>query len=165
LEYKATSRIVYLPQGNGWYDFYTGKFVEGGQTINADAPYERVPLFVKEGAIVPVGPELQYTSEKPASVITLYVYTGKDGGFTLYEDDGLKYNYEKGAFANIPIVYNENDGTLTIGERNGTFDGMLKKRTFNVKWINKNNPQPFDADAKGDVSVVYSGKKVVLKRK
>ncbi|MDI3321827.1 TIM-barrel domain-containing protein [Pinibacter soli] len=163
LEYKATSRSVYLPQGNGWYNFYTGKYDDGGQTINADAPYERVPLFVREGSIVPVGPELQFTSEKTASVITLYVYTGKDGKFSLYEDDGLKYDYEKGAFANIPITYNEAEGTLTIGERSGSFDGMLKKRTFNIKWINKKNAQAFDADSKGDESVTYSGKKIVIK--
>ena len=98
---------MYLPAGQGWYDLYSGKYFDGGQTINADAPYERMPVFVKEGSIIPTGPDIQYTNEKPADIITLFVYTGKDASFNLYEDEDTNYNYEQGKYAIIPITYNE----------------------------------------------------------
>ena len=101
-EYRQRSRTVYLPGGTGWYNLYTGKYVEVGDTIIAQAEYERMPVFVKAGSILPTGPELQYTDEKPADEITLHVYTGADGSFSLYEDEGTNYNYEKGAFSIIP---------------------------------------------------------------
>ena len=102
--YQARSRSVYLPPTSGdWYDFWTGTRTAGGQTIDAPAPYDSLPLFIRAGSIIPFGPELQYTGEKPADPITLYVYAGANGAFTLYEDDGLTYGYEKGAFARIPI--------------------------------------------------------------
>jgi len=135
--YHARSREVYLPAQTGWYDFYTGTYHAGGQHITAEAPYEKMPLFVKEGSILPVGPQLQYTSEKPADTITLFIYTGKDAAFTLYEDEGTNYNYEKGAFANIPIYYNQAKKTLTIAQRKGNFPGMLTARTFNIVWVTK----------------------------
>ena len=105
---------LYLPKCAGWYDLYSGKYYAGGQKIIADAPYERMPVFVKAGSIIPFGPELQYTSEKPADTITLYVYTGADASFNLYEDEGTNYNYEKGAFSVIPIKYNEAIKTLRL---------------------------------------------------
>ena len=98
-EYKQHNRELYLPKCAGWYDLYSGKWYAGGQKIIADAPYERMPVFVKAGSIIPFGPELQYTSEKPADTITLNIYTGADASFNLYEDEGTNYNYEKGAFA------------------------------------------------------------------
>ena len=125
--------------------------------MKVDAPYERMPLYVREGAIVPYGPEMQYSDEKPAEEITLYVYAGKDGEFTLYEDEGVNYNYEKGQYATIPFTYNDAEGTLTIGDRAGEFPGMLKERTFNVVKVSKDKPQLFDAKAKG-VTVKYDGK-------
>src|SRR5581483_2410488 len=137
-EYHARSREVYLPAQTGWYDFYTGAYHAGGQHITAEAPYERMPLFVKEGSILPVGPNLQYTSEKPADTITLFIYTGKDAAFTLYEDEGTNYNYEKGAYANIPMYYNQAKKTLTIAQRKGNFPGMLTARTFNIVWVTSN---------------------------
>jgi alpha-D-xyloside xylohydrolase len=109
--YKAREREVYFPAGSGWYDFYSGKYSEGGLTMAVPAPYERMPLFVKAGSIVPVGPEIEYTAQKPADPVTLYVYTGADASFTLYEDEGTNYNYEKG-YAISPI---QNKGELTIG--------------------------------------------------
>lgn len=160
IHYKATNRQLYLPAGTGWFDFYTGARLEGGRTLTADAPVERVPLYIKEGSIVPVGPALQYTSEKPADPITLFVYTGKDGQFTLYEDEDTNYNYEKGAFARIAMQYSEATKTLTIGERAGSFPGMLAKRTFRIVWITGNKPVPFDADAKPDQVIKYTGKTV-----
>lgn len=156
-EYGARTRSMYFPAGTGWYDFYTGKYVAGGQQQTVDAPYERIPLYVREGAIIPYGPDMEYSNEKQASEITLYVYEGQNGSFTLYEDEGVNYNYEKGQYAMIPFTYNEADKTLTIGERQGEFSGMLKERTFNVVTVSKDKPQPFNLKAKG-VVVKYDGK-------
>ena len=163
--YKATSRELYLPNTSGWYDLYTGKYFEGGHKLNADAPYERMPVFIKEGSIIPVGPELQYTNEKPADPITLFVYTGKDAAFSLYEDEGTTYNYEKGAFANIPFTYNESTKTLTIEKREGNFNGMLAKRTFRIIWISKDRPKELNAAQKALTTVQYNGEGVTIKMK
>ncbi|AKD05447.1 alpha-xylosidase [Pontibacter korlensis] len=162
-ERHATSRKVYLPANTGWYNLYDGKYVQGGQEVNADAPYERMPIFVKEGAILPYGPEIEYTTEKPADLITLYVYGGKDGKFELYEDENTNYNYENGKFATIPITYNEASKTLTIGKRQGEFDGMLKKRAFNVVFVDRNNPKALQFDAKPVRTVKYTGKAKTVK--
>ena len=156
-KYKARSRPVYLPKSNGWYDFYSGKFLDGGQRITADAPYSRMPVFVKAGSIIPFGPEIQYTDQKPDNPITLFVYTGADAHFTLYEDDGTTYNYEKGQYSNIPITYNEQEHTLTIGNRQGTYPGMIKDRMFRVIWISKNHPVKLDFNTKPDAVITYEG--------
>lgn len=163
-EYKATSRDMYFPEANGWYDLYSGKYTEGGQKISVDAPYERMPLFVKEGSIVPFGPDIQYTTEKPADVITLYVYTGKDAEFLLYEDEGVNYNYEKGAFSTIKFNYNEVSGKLTIGAVTGAYDGMLNSRTFNVVWVNKDKPVAYDLSKTAPATVAYKGQMVEVSR-
>lgn len=160
--YQQRKRELYLPKGTGWYDLYTGTYVNGGKKITVDAPYERMPVFVREGAIIPFGPALQYTSEKPADTIALYVYTGKDGVFNLYEDEGTNYNYEKGAFSTIPISYKEQTKTLTIGNRNGSFPGMLERRIFRVVWLSPTKPKPLD-DAAVDKEVIYEGKAVIVK--
>jgi alpha-D-xyloside xylohydrolase len=141
-DYQARQRQLYLPAGQGWYDLYSGAYSAGGQHIKADAPYERIPVYVKEGSILPFGPDLQYTEEKPADPITLYVYTGRDASFDLYEDEGTNYNYEKGAYAILPISYTEATRTLTIGKRKGSFPGMLKERNFRVVWVTKDQPIP-----------------------
>jgi alpha-D-xyloside xylohydrolase len=163
--YGARSREVYLPAGQGWYDLYSGKYEQGGKKIVADAPYERMPVFVREGSILPFGPELQYSNEKPADSITLYVYTGKDASFTLYEDENNNYNYEKGVCSRIPITYNEASGTLTIGAREGNFPGMLTQRVFNIQWIGKKGTHPLDLDAPAAVTVHYHGEtKTIIKK-
>lgn len=154
-EYKARSRSVYFPEG-GWYDFYTGKFIQGGNRSTVDAPYERMPLYVKAGSIVPMGPAMQWSDEKPADDILLAVYAGKDATFNLYEDENVNYNYEKGKFANIPISWNEATRTLTIGEREGEFDGMLKTRKFRILVTDPQHPNAYDPDAPGKV-VEYNG--------
>ena len=161
-EYGARSREMYFPAGNGWYDFYSGKYIDGRQRLTVDAPYERIPLYIREGAIIPYGPDMQYNNEKPASEITLYVYGGKDGSFTLYEDEGVNYNYEEGAYATISFIYNDAEGVLTIGDRTGEFPGMLKERSFNIVKVDKNRSQPFDLDVKGIV-VKYDGKQRTVK--
>ncbi len=163
--YKARSRNVYLPESCGWYDFYSGSFYKGGEKIQAEAPYERIPLFIKEGSIIPVGPDIQYTLEKKADTITVFVYTGKDGVFSLYEDEGVNYNYEKGAYSTIDFVYSEKRSELTIGERKGSYDGMLLNRTFNIVWIDPQRPVPFNADIVPDRCINYSGGSVTVKRK
>lgn len=131
-EYGARSRQMYFPAGTCWYDFYTNRVVEGGQQLAVAAPYDRMPLFVRGGSILPMGPDMEWCDQKPADCLTLYVYTGADGAFTLYEDEGVNYNYEKGRYAMIPMTYSEAEGTLTIGSRHGYFDGMLRHRTFRV---------------------------------
>jgi alpha-D-xyloside xylohydrolase len=162
--YKQRTREVYLPKGNGWYDLYKGEYFDGGKTINAEASYERMPVYVKAGSIIPFGPDLQYTSEKPADVITLYVYTGADGSFSLYEDEGTNYNYEKGAFATISMSYNEATKTLTIGDRKGSFNGMLQQRKFNIVWITKDNKAGIDTQRNTAQTINYDGRLVTVKR-
>ena len=131
-EYGARTRDVYFPECEGWYDFYTNRFMEAGVHKTVAAPYDRMPLYVRAGSIVPFGPQIQWSDEKPADVIDLYVYQGADGEFTLYEDENVNYNYEKGAYSMIGFTYSEADRTLTIAERKGEFPGMLKERVFNV---------------------------------
>ncbi|MCM5527585.1 TIM-barrel domain-containing protein [Parasegetibacter sp. NRK P23] len=163
--YQQRSRKVYLPEGNGWFDLYAGKYFEGGQTIEAAAPYERMPIFVREGSILPTGPALQYAMEKPADTITLTIYGGKDASFKLYEDDGKQYDYEKGAFSTIEMKYSHSANTLSIGERNGSFEGMLKKRYFRIRLITPGKAQAFDANARGQKEVVYTGKELTVRLK
>ena len=165
-KYEQYSRNVYLPKQKGWYDFYTGKYYAGGQTILADAPYDKIPVYVPEGAILPVGPEMEWSDQKKAELIDLYVYAGKDGSYTLYEDEGTNYNYEKGKYATIDFQYNDAQKTVTIGARKGSFDGMLQKRRFNVVLVNaaKGQGVSLDKAPKGKM-VSYSGKQVVVKLK
>ena len=134
----------------------------GGETKVAAAPYDRMPLFVRSGAIVPFGPAMQYSDEKPADVINLYVYTGDNGEFTLYEDENLNYNYEKGAYSMIPMSYDDASGTLTIGDRKGEFPGMLKERKFNIVKVSPENPVGYSREAKG-LTVDYNGSEVKVK--
>ena len=161
--YQQRSRELYLPKGQGWYELYTGKWAAGGRKIMADAPYERMPVFVKEGSILPFGPELQYTGEKPASVIHLYVYTGKDAVFTLYEDAGTTYDYEKGQYLTIPLTYSEAGKTLTIGDQKGSYPGMLTQRRFRITVVSPNSAKVLNPDAAGEKEVSYAGKKLTVK--
>ena len=154
-EYGARSREVYFPECEGWYDFYTNEMLSGGAVRQVDAPYGRMPLYVRAGSIVPVGPDMQWSDEKPADVIDVYVYKGADGSFTLYEDEAVNYNYEKGLYAEITFVYDENEGRLTIGERKGEFSGMLENRVFNVISVS-------DKGVSKPVPVAYDGYKVTV---
>jgi alpha-D-xyloside xylohydrolase len=161
--YKARKRAVYLPAAPGWYDFWSGAAVAGGKTMDVPAPFDAMPVHVKAGAIVPTGPEIMYTDEKPADPITLWVYAGADGAFTLYEDDGVSYGYEKGAAARIPIRWNDAAKTLTIGKREGTFPGMQKSRTFEVVLVSKDKPVGFSFTPKADKTTKYDGGAVDVK--
>ncbi len=165
-EYQKYSRNVYLPKQKGWYDFYTGKHYAGGQTIVADAPFDKIPVFVPEGSILPVGPEMEWSDQKKAELIDLYVYAGKDGSYTLYEDEGTNYNYEKGKYAMIDFKYNDAQKTVTIAARKGAFDGMLQKRRFNIVLVSDNNQQGISlAKAPKGKMVKYAGKAVTVKLK
>ena len=165
-EYQKYSRNVYLPKQKGWYDFYTGKHYAGGQTIVADAPFDKIPVFVPEGSILPVGPEMEWSDQKKAELIDLYVYAGKDGSYTLYEDEGTNYNYEKGKYAMIDFKYNDAQKTITIAARKGAFDGMLQKRRFNIVLVSDNNQQGLSlAKAPKGKMVKYAGKAVTVKLK
>jgi len=157
-------RKVYLPKTTGWYDFWTGKLIPGGQTIDAAAPIETLPLYIKAGSIVPMGPYLQYATEKVADPIELRVYTGANADFVLYEDENDTYNYEQGKFATIAMNWNEADKTLTIKDRKGEFAGMLKDRTFRVVWVNAKNGIGIEP-AKLAETVSYSGKEIKISKK
>jgi alpha-D-xyloside xylohydrolase len=157
-EFKARSRDVYLPAGTDWFDFYSGGAHRGGRTIKAAAPYERMPLFVRAGSIVPMGPVVQNTGEGRRAPLTLTVYAGADGSFDLYEDDGVSRQYVNGAFSRIAIRYDERAGTLTIGDRTGSFVGMPGTRTFNIRWVRKGQARALNFEAKPDATVVYDGR-------
>ena len=160
----TTNQPLYLPAaGAPWYKFWTGASVPAGQRIEAAAPVETMPLFVKPGSILPLGPFLQYSSEKPADPIELRIYRGADGKFTLYDDEHDTYNYEKGKFATIPISWNNAKHTLEIGKRSGEFPGMLKERTFNVVWVSENHGAGISVTEKPDSFVHYNGQAVTVK--
>ncbi|HVW04056.1 MAG TPA: TIM-barrel domain-containing protein [Vicinamibacterales bacterium] len=155
--YKARSRQVYLPSGTAWFDFWTGRQTQGGRLITADAPYDQLPVFVRAGSIVPVGPDQQYIGETPSSSLTLYVYTGANGQFSLYEDDGLTYGYERGQLSRIPIAWNDGTRTLTLGARTGTFPGMLSSRTFNVIVVSADAPAGYQGAGVQGRTITYRG--------
>jgi alpha-D-xyloside xylohydrolase len=122
-----------------------------------------MPLYVRAGSIVPVGPQIQHTGEKPGAPITLLVFTGADGSFDLYEDDGVSYGYERGEFARIPLRFDSGSQTLTIGARTGAYPGMAEQRTFHVRWIKAGARAPADLDAPVDATVQYTGAEVILR--
>jgi alpha-D-xyloside xylohydrolase len=157
-EYKARTREVYLPGNTGWYDLNSGKYYKGGQTIIAEAPLNKMPVYVREGSIVPTGPEIQFTNEKPMDPLTIYVYQGKDGRFDLYEDEGRNYKYEQGEYSIIPFEYHEEAKTLSIGERKGSFPSMLTKRLIRFVWVNINTPVGMDLKSVRSEQVIeYDG--------
>jgi alpha-D-xyloside xylohydrolase len=162
--YQSRKREVYFPARTNWYDLYTGMHILGGRKLLADAPYGRMPVFVKEGSIIPAGPDIKYTSEKQADTITLFVYTGRSCSFTMYEDEGTNYNYENGKCSTIKFSYDEPSGILSIGNRSGAFDGMPEKRIFNIVWVTRDRPVGFDPDMNPDASLTYDGKDVVIRK-
>jgi alpha-D-xyloside xylohydrolase len=140
--YGATSRAIYLPEAAGWYDLWTGARFDGGAADPAAAaPLDAIPVFARAGSIIPVGPDVQYVDEQPADPITLFVYAGVDGAFTLYEDQGTTTDYERGAFARIPLRWDDAARTLTIGERQGSYGGMPGERTFQLVLVDAGHPR------------------------
>ena len=163
-EAGATARTVYLPKGSaGWYDFWTGKRLAGGQTLQAEAPIDILPLYVREGSIVPMGPRMEYATEKPADTIELRIYPGADGVFTLYEDENDNYDYEKGAFAMIAFSWKDKEKTLSIGDTKGSYPGQLKKRVFRVVLVGEGKGVGEAPVTAWDKVIPYVGKAVVTK--
>ncbi|MBO4663235.1 MAG: DUF5110 domain-containing protein [Bacteroidaceae bacterium] len=162
-QYGARARKVYFPKDNVWYDLFSGKVVsEGGEEKFVGAPYEHIPLFVRAGSIIPLGPQIEYTRQKPADNIRLYIYKGADGEFSLYEDEGVNYGYEAGRYATIRFTYDDEAGTLCIHDREGEYPGMLRERKFTIVPVGRGKAQPYDPDASG-IEVKYTGKKVTVK--
>jgi len=158
----ATSRTVYLPRAT-WYDFWTGERLEGGKRIQADAPLERIPLFVRAGSIVPMGPKMEWATEKPADPIELRIYPGADGDFTFYEDENDSYRYEKGAHATIALHWDDGAKTLTIGAREGSFAGMLAEHTFRLVVVGKGHGGGIQESEAVEATVVYKGEKMAVR--
>ncbi len=163
-EYQARSRGVYLPAGADWYNVYTGEKVSGGKSLQVAAPVTQIPLFVRAGSIVPIGPVTQYVDAVPDTPLTLNVYTGADGTFSLYEDDGVSNAYTRGDYSRIPLSYDEAHHRLTIGQRSGSYKGMIDKRIFRVRFI---TPGTSTSAAFDDFSaeVHYDGSPVTVSMK
>jgi alpha-D-xyloside xylohydrolase len=157
------TRELYLPIGTDWYDFWTGEKYTGGQTVNKETPIDIIPLFVKAGAILPVGPDVQYATEKRWDNLEIRVYEGATGSFILYEDENDNYNYEKGAFSTISFFWDDAKKVLTINTRKGTFPDMLPERKFNIIKVTSGNGTGMDAFQKYNTVVDYKGTKVMVK--
>lgn len=161
---KAAAPVnVYLPEGSKWYDFWSNELFDGGKDVQFIAPIDRMPVYVKAGSIVPFGPAVQYTTQKPWDALEVRVYPGADGEFVLYEDDGESYDYEKGKFAEIPFSWDNASGTLTIGERRGEYPGMLANRTFNIKVVKPGDEAGDKAVTSFTKTVNYDGKSQTVK--
>src|SRR5258708_10749528 len=164
----AKQRHLYLPKAK-WYDFWRGAATnvaaDGGKFVDAPAPIDRMPLFVRAGSIIPLGPQEEYSNQKPADPIELRVYPGADRSFTLFEDENDTYHYEKGAYATIPMQWNDSTRTLTIGARKGSFPGMLEKRTFHVTFVSENHGAGIESTADPDQVVQYSGTELSVSEK
>ena len=156
----ATSRSVYLPTGT-WYDFWTGSTKDGGAKVTVDAPLSQIPLFVRAGSIVPMGPKIQYATES-IDPLEIRIYKGQDGSFTLYEDEGDTYDYETGKYSQITFGWSESTQQLTIGARAGSYTGMPKTRTFNIVWVGANHGNGVEPTATPDKVVPYDGSAVVV---
>lgn len=160
-QYKAINWPVYLPEGSGWYNFWTEEYLKGGQTVNTSAPVDIVPLYVKAGSIIPFGPEVQYSTEKRWDNLEVSIYTGADGEFVLYEDENDNYNYEKGIYSTIKFKWDDKVKTLTIENRVGSFPNMLKTRKFKISLIGSTG-QIVNTNVKQVKTIVYNGKQTKL---
>lgn len=157
----ATTWDVYLPSTATWYDFWSGKAYKGGQTVNAAAPPDKIPVFVRAGSIIPMGKLMQHTGEKSNDTLEIRIYKGANGSFHLYEDEGDNYNYEKGNYTTVPFTWNEKTHSLTIGNVKGTYAGALQKRIFNIVMVCEGNGVGVN-DAQIKKSIVYSGKSITV---
>lgn len=162
LENTQKSRSVYLPEGCKWYDFWTGTGYEGGQVVEADAPLDIMPLFVKAGSIIPMGPEVQHTGEKPGAPLELRIYPGADGSFTLYEDEGDGYAYEKGAYATVKMTWNDGTRRLVLEDRQGSYAGMPESRVFNIVTVSGQNGAGADEAGHFTKTAEYRGARLVI---
>lgn len=157
------SSDLYLPTGSEWYDFWTNERFEGGKEISKETSIDVIPLYIKAGTILPIGPEVQYATEKSWDNLEIRIYEGADGEFTLYEDENDNYNYEKGIYSTITFTWNDAKKVLTIGGRNGSFPGMLTQRKFHLLRVEKNRANGMEKVEKYDRVVDYTGQKIVIK--
>ncbi len=157
-----TTRDVYLPAATQWFDFWTGKLYNGGQTIAAASPIETMPLYIKAGSIIPMGPVMEYATEKPADVIELRIYPGADGEFDFYEDENDNYNYEKGNYSLFKLTWNDKKHLLTLSDTKGAYPGMLKQHTFNVVLVNGKHGSNVSLADTIDKVVIYKGKTIAV---
>jgi alpha-D-xyloside xylohydrolase len=158
LKANATHRGVYLPPSPAWYDFWTGAATPGGQEIEAEAPLDRMPLYVRAGSILPMGPEIEYATQNPGGPIELRIYRGADGEFNLYDDAGDSYDYEKGQHSVIPIRWSDSAALLTIGTREGTYPGMIETRAFRIVLVGSAHGTGVEVTGKADKEITYDGK-------
>jgi alpha-D-xyloside xylohydrolase len=165
LQPDATRRTLYLPDSPAWYDFWTGASHKGGREIDADAPLDRIPLYVRAGSIIPLGPEIEYTSEKLGGPIELRIYTGADGTFDLHQDTGDSYDYEKGARSVIPLRWSESSKTLTIGDRKGEYPEMPASIQISIVWVSAGHGASAAPVANPDMTVEYTGKAISVKER
>jgi alpha-D-xyloside xylohydrolase len=152
----ATQRVLYLPSGVEWIDFWTGKRTSGGQRMTAEAPLDRIPIYARAGSIVPFGPRAESAAAK-ADPIELRIYPGANGDFNLYEDEGDSYDYEHGAYSVIPIHWDDTARTLRIGDRQGRFPGMLQDRTFRVVIVVEGHGTGVAPSPQPDATIEYEG--------
>jgi alpha-D-xyloside xylohydrolase len=157
------SKETYLPAGNDWFDFWTGEKLSGGNKTTKQAPIDVIPLYVKAGSIIPVGPNVQYATEKNWDNLEIRIYPGANGKFVLYEDENDNYNYEKGVYSTITFNWDDVKKTLTIDDRKGSFPGMLNQRTFNLVLVGANKGVGDNLTSQPDKQIIYAGKKLVVK--
>ena len=155
--YQARQWAVYLPQGGDWYNFWTGAYCKGGQTVNTDAAVDKVPLYIRAGSIIPFGPDVQFATEKKWDNLEMRIYPGADAEFELYEDENDNYNYEKGIYSTIRFKWDEASGTLRITDRKGSFPNMLKSRKFIITVVSKDIADGI-VSTKKTKEISYSGK-------
>ena len=161
-DFTATkTKETYLPDGTDWYDFWTGEKLTGGKKVNRETPVDIIPLYVRAGSIIPIGPAVQYAEEKKWDELEIRIYAGADGKFVLYEDENDNYNYEKGMYSTITFNWNDKKKLLTIQDRNGAFAGMLESRKFNLVFVNSKSGG--ENLAIPEKIITYEGKKTVLK--
>jgi len=153
---------IYLPEGSSWYDFWTGELHSGGQEIMRDVPLDIMPLYVKAGSILLLGPDLQFATEKPANPIEVRIYPGNDGSFTLYEDENDGYNYEKGVYSTIQFFWDNSKSKLIIDKRSGEFPGMLKEREFRIVLVGKSKGITEKITSVPDETVHYTGNRISI---
>jgi len=168
LEAGATSRRVYLPRvspatDTTWYDFWTGEKLTGGRHIEAAAPLERIPLYVRAGSILPLGPEEEYADEKPNGPIELRVYPGADGAFTLYNDEGDNYDYERGAHSTTTLTWSDATRTLTIAARQGSYSNMPRETTFHIVLVRPAHGTGETPINTPDQTITYTGSEMSVK--
>ena len=159
------TRKVYLPEGTKWINFWTGETANGGQTIDAKAPVDILPLYVKAGSVVPMGPNVEYATQNPAGAIELRIYPGADGEFSFYEDENDNYNYEKGKSSTFTIKWNDKLRQLTLSDRKGSFPGIVKKHKFNIVLVKPGHGVDGGITTGADETVIYAGKWLSVKLK